>query len=155
MKPTSVTALVGTWGLFAAATLIIVQQFYSMMAAVPASVAITLWAMAALCVLLAWTVRGKISDNRIGFDRSQLEPTKVAYYLVIGKTSAWTGAIFAGIYTGMGVYVIPRMSFLLSAGDDGPRVIAAGLGGLALSAAGLWLERSCTAPPPQDGETVG
>lgn len=42
MKPTPLAGLVGVGGFFAAATLIIVQQFYSFMVAVPASVAVTL-----------------------------------------------------------------------------------------------------------------
>lgn len=56
MKPTPLAGLVGVGGFFAAATLIIVQQFYSSMVAVPASVAVTLWAMAVLCGLLAWSL---------------------------------------------------------------------------------------------------
>ena len=155
MKPTPLAGLVGVGGFFAAATLIIVQQFYSSMVAVPASVAVTLWAMAVLCGLLAWSVKGKISDNRIGFDRSQLEPTKVAYFLVIAKASAWTGAIFSGIYIGMGVYVIPRFSTLVAAAEDTPGIVAAAAGGIALISTALWLERCCTAPPPPDREAVG
>jgi len=155
MKPTPLSGLVGVGGFFAAATLIIVQQFYASMVAVPASVAFTLWAMAVLCGVLAWSVKGKISDNRIGFDRSQLEPTKVAYFLVIAKASAWTGAIFSGIYIGMGVYVIPRISTLVAAAEDTPGIVAAVAGGIALISTALWLERCCPAPPPPDGEAVG
>ncbi len=155
MKPTPLAGLVGVGGFFAAATLIVVQQFYASMVAVPTSVAVTLWALAVLCGLLAWSVRGKIADNRIGFDRSQLEPTWVANYLIIAKASAWTGAIFTGVYVGIGVYVIPRYTTLVAAADDTPGVVAAVVGGIALISTALWLERNCTAPPPPDGEAVG
>lgn len=154
MKTTSVTALVGVGGFCAAATLIAVQRLYNFMVTVPISVGVMLIAMAILCGMLAWHVKGRIKENRIGFDRSQLEPTRAAAFLIIGKASAWTGAIFSGIYLGMGVYVIPRMGELVAAADDAPGVITATIGGVALCGAGLWLERACAAPPPPDGESV-
>ena len=154
MKTTSITALVGVGGFCAAATLIVIQNLYNVMSTVPISVGLTLLIMAVLCCMLAWWVKGQIKENRIGFDRSQLEPTRVATFLIIGKTSAWTGAIFSGIYVGMGVYVIPRMGDLVAAANDAPGVITAAIGGVVLCAAGLWLERACAAPPPTDGDSV-
>lgn len=154
MKPTHIAALIGIAGFCAAATFIVVAQFYSYFPPVPTSVAITLWAMAGLCALLAVVVKGRVKDNRIGFDKSQLEPTRAANFLVMGKASAWTGAIFGGGYLGLAIYIIPRISMLTAAGEDTPKVIGALIGGFALSAAGLWLERACQAPPPKDAESA-
>ena len=55
---------------------------------------LTLLIMAVLCCMLAWRVKGQIKDNRIGFDRSQLEPTRVATFLIIGENIGMDGGQF-------------------------------------------------------------
>lgn len=155
MKRTSVTALTATGGFVAAALAILTWGFYGSMMTIPATVSVTLWAMAIVCVFLALRVRDRKEDGRIGMDRSQLNPVTAAQFLLIGKASAWTGAIVGGAYLGIGTYVLPKSGELLAAADDLPGVIASALGGLALAAAGVFLERNCEVPPPTDGEYVG
>lgn len=155
MKNTPIAYLCALGGFFAAATWIVVSRFYGAMGPVPISVAFTLWGLAILCLLLGIRVKNRIEDNKVGQDRSQLSPVAAAQFMVIGKASAWTGALFGGVYVGMAIYVVPRMSQLVAAQQEAPGIIAAALGGIALSAAGVWLERCCTVPPPADGEPVG
>ncbi|WIM70679.1 DUF3180 domain-containing protein [Corynebacterium suedekumii] len=155
MTRTSISGLVAAGGFAAAVLAIITWTFYGSMIAIPVTVSVTLWVMAIVCVVLAWKVRDRLEDGRIGQDRSQLNPVTAAQFLVIGKASAWTGAIVGGAYIGIGSYVIPRADELIAAGDDLPGVLASALGGIALSAAGLYLERHCETPPPADGEPVG
>ncbi|ADK29580.1 DUF3180 domain-containing protein [Corynebacterium pseudotuberculosis] len=143
MKQTSILGLVGVFLFCVIASFILVMRFYGVMSSVPFGVALCLWGMTALCVLLAVRVRSRIKNDQIGQDRSQLNPVTAAQFLVIGKASAWTGAIFGGGYVGLGIFVLTSR---ISA-QDLPIVIASALGGVAMSAAGYWLERSCTVPP--------
>lgn len=155
MNRTSIGGLIAAGGFAAAVLAIITWTFYGSMIAIPVTVSVTLWVMAIVCVVLAWKVRERLEDGRIGQDRSQLNPVTAAQFLVIGKASAWTGAVVGGAYIGIGSYVIPRVDELIAAGDDLPGVLASALGGIALSVAGLYLERHCETPPPADGEPVG
>lgn len=143
MKQTSVLRLLGVFLFCALASFILVMRFYGVLPSVPLGVAICLWGMTVLCVLLAVRVRTRIKDDQIGQDRSQLNPVTAAQFLVIGKASAWTGAIFGGGYVSLGIFVLTSH---ISA-QDLPIVIASALGGVAMSAAGYWLEKSCTVPP--------
>ena len=145
MTQTSLGALIGTGVFFAAAAAILTTRFYGSMLQIPVTVSATLWLMAVICVALTWKVDQATEDEHgIGLDNSQLNP-------MVGKASAWTGAIVGGIYAGIAVYVIPNAGTLTAASDDLVGVIASALGGLAMAAAGLRLERHCETPPPPDG----
>ena len=122
------------------------------MLAIPATVSISLWAMALVCVLLTLKVRGaKDDEHGIGLDNSQLNPMTIAQFLLVGKASAWTGAIVGGAYAGMAVYVVPRAGELVAAAGDLAGVVTSALGGVAMCIAGVVLERHCEVPPPSDG----
>jgi len=56
--------------------------------------------------------------------------------------------VFLGLFAGAGMYVIPQAGRLMAAEADLPGVIAGAVGALAAVVAGMWLERSCEAPPP-------
>lgn len=155
MKRTSIPALVGTGGFSTLASVILVWGFYGRMTGVPVTVSITLWAMTAVCWYLGQKMKSRLADGRIGQDRSQLNPVTASQFLVLGKASAWTGAIVGGAYLGMAIHVLPRAAELTAAADDVPGVLASTTGGIALTIAGLYLERNCHVPPPTDGEPVG
>lgn len=155
MQRTSIPALVAAGGVTAALAAILTWRFYGSMMTIPVTVSVTLWVMAAVCVFLALRVRDRRENGGIGQDRSQLSPVTAAQYLVIGKASAWTGAIIGGAYVGMASYIVPRAGDLIAAADDLPGVLASALGGIALAVAGVFLERHCETPPPADGELAG
>lgn len=154
MTRTSVTALVGVAGFFTAASLILVRRFYGSLNTVTFLYCLPLWFMAAVCLFLAVMVRRRRAEGRVGLDRSQLNPMMVANYLALAKACAWAGAIFGGLFGGILVWVVPRVGTLDAAGADLPGAIAATLGGVALTIAGLFLERSCEVTPPADGEAA-
>lgn len=155
MTRTSLSQLLAT-GVFAAlAFAILTRGFYGSMPEVPVAVSLTLWVMTAVCFLLAQKVKSRLADGRIGQDSSQLNPVTAAQFLIIGKASAWTGAIIGGAYVGMATYIIPAAAELSAAAADLPGVIASATGGIALSVAGLYLEKTCHVPPPTDGAPVG
>ena len=151
MNLTDIRALIAAGGFFAAAAAILTWRFYGAIGGFSAAASVTLWAIAGLCAYLGWRVRRAMKDDNIGQDRSQLNPVTAAQWLVIGKTSAWTGGIVGGAYVGVLMVLLFNLH-LASAVDDLPGVIISTLGGLAASAAGLYLERGCHIPPASSAE---
>ena len=155
MTRTNVTALVGAAGFFAAATLILARRFYGAWQTISPLWSLPIWGVAALCVFLIVMVRRRRKEGRIGLDRSQINPMMMANFMVIGKASAWSGAILGGIFLGLAVWVLPRLSTLSAAQADLPGVISGTLATVALAVAGVILERSCEVSPPAEGEPAG
>lgn len=106
-----------------------------------------LFIMAVACGIAGLVVRKKIGEGEVGHDQSQMSPLTVAQLMVAGQAVAWIGSIIGGGYAGIGVHVMLHAGELTAAQNDVPGVIAGALGGLAAAAAGVWLERSCIAPP--------
>ncbi|KXB52312.1 hypothetical protein HMPREF2976_01955 [Corynebacterium sp. HMSC077D10] len=153
MQRTSLPALIGTAVFVAAAVAIVIPRLYGYMGTIPLTVSITLWLMAIVCAVLAWRVREAKKDDThgIGLDTSQLNPMTITNFMLLGKASAWTGAIVGAAYAGVAVYVIPHAHELVAAAEDVPGVLASLLGGAAMAVAGVVLERYCEVPPPADG----
>lgn len=79
-----------------------------------------------------------------------VQALQTARAAVFGKASAILGALMAGLWSGLLVYVLPELDFLAAAGHD---AVTAGIGMVAavgLAAAGLWLEHCCRAPDQPD-----
>ncbi len=143
-------------GLFtASASAIITWHFYSWIPPVPISVPTLLLVLAVVCFYLGWKVGARISEGRIGLDRSQMSPMAVANCLVIAKASAWTGAITGGCYVGMLGYLVLHRNLLEAAAQDLPMVAGASLLGVILTGAGLYLEHNCHVPPHNSEGAVG
>mgnify|MGYP001940690279 CR=1 FL=1 len=155
MTRTPIDGLVLAAGFFAAASLILVQRFYGALASLNLTVPLSLWVIAAVAGWIAWVVKNRREEGRVGLDRTQLNPMMVANFMVFGKACAWAGAVCGGAYAGGLVYVLPRLATLAAASGDTPPLVAGTLGGLALSVAGVILERVCEVSPPGDGEAVG
>ncbi|GFK19980.1 DUF3180 domain-containing protein [Corynebacterium glutamicum] len=154
MQKTSAGWLIATGGFLAAVSAILTWRFYGSMTSISITVSITFWLLAVVCGFAGVKVQGRLDEGLIGQDKSQMNPVTIAYLAMLGRACAWGGAIFGGVYVGIGSYVIPRAGELSAASNDLPGVIACALGGIALSAAGLYLERSCEAPPPQSSEAI-
>ena len=74
----------------------------------------------------------------------------VARFVVLAKASALAGAIFAGFCGGLLGWLLLEPT--RAAARDAPAATAGFVASLALTAAALWLERSCRVPenPDQD-----
>ncbi|BBZ78014.1 membrane protein [Mycolicibacterium anyangense] len=113
---------------------------------------ITVWTGLSLLAVAvaeaAWavSVRGRIRDGRIGVGAGRLHPLAVARSVVIAKASAWVGALAAGWWTGVVVYLLPRRTELRVAGADTPGAVVAAISAAALVVAALWLENCCKSP---------
>lgn len=154
MNRTSTAGLTALAGFLAAATFILIRRFYGLLTSVDLTFSMPLWIVAAVCLFIAFMVKKRREEGKVGLDRSQLNPLMAANFMLLGKASAWSGAVCGGIFTGMLVYIGPRASTLLAAEADLPGVISGVLGGVALAVAGLVLERTCEVSPPTEGEGV-
>ena len=154
MKRTPVTGLIGVALFGAAAALILVRRFYGLLESLSMVVPMSLWIVAAACGMLAWMVRKRRADGQVGLDRSQLNPMMVANLMLMGKASAWTGALCGGAYAGALAFVVTKLSVLAAAGQDFPALLSGALGGAALAVAGVVLERACEVSPPSQGESA-
>lgn len=123
-------------------------SFYGSFPPIKATSSVLLWIFAIVCAIGGWLIRKRIGNSGIGMDRTQMQPTTVTQWLALGKATAWAGAVFLGLFAGAGMYVIPQAGRLMAAEADLPGVIAGAVGALAAVVAGMWLERSCEAPPP-------
>lgn len=155
MKRTPYEDLIAVAGFFAAAAVILVRRFYGLLESVDLVVPLSLWVMAAVAGWLALVVRKRRKEGKVGLDRSQLNPVQAANFMVFGKACAWAGAVFGGMYVGALSYVVTKLSVLAAAPGDVPPLVAGTLGGIALCAAGIWLEKACEVSPPNEGQSVG
>ncbi|WBQ06104.1 DUF3180 domain-containing protein [Kribbella sp. CA-293567] len=104
---------------------------------------LTLVAWGFLAALLFTAARN--THQRIQVRHERIEASRAVFLLMIGKASAFVGALCTGVYAGF------ALSFLSAVGSSGPRnrVITAGAAAVIsvlVVTAGLLLERACRIP---------
>ena len=114
---------------------------------------LSLLAVAVAEAAWGWSVRGRIRDGKIGVGAGRLDPLAVARTVAIGKASAWLGALAAGWWLGVLIYLLPQRSTLRVASADSPGVTVAVLSAIALVVAALWLQHCCTSPGEPDADS--
>lgn len=112
---------------------------------------LSLLAVAAAESWWALSVRARIRDGRIGVGAGRLHPLVVARTVAIAKASAWVGALMAGWWTAVLVYLMPRRADLRVAAADFPGTLVAAASAFALVIAALWLQHCCKSPGEPDG----
>jgi hypothetical protein len=128
------------------------------------------WLPAPLAVLAlaealgARTLRSRLAAQREARTRSTatatpgavpvrpVEPMLVARLAVLAQASAYVGAVFLGIWTGVLAHVGPAVGRLEAAGGDVAAALIGIAGSGALVAAALWLESTCRVPPTSTDE---
>lgn len=121
------------------------------MQAVPGSLALLLWLVAAVCAVAGWWLRKVIQGQHgVGLARGQVHPMSIARWVVIAQAVAYSGIVCAGIYSGIVLYLVVEYARLSAASAELPITAIAALGGLAMTGAGWYLERGCLTPPPTD-----
>jgi hypothetical protein len=124
----------------------------------PITVWTGLWLLGAAIAETGWAfyVRSKINAGEIGVGGGRVHPLSVARGVVIAKASAWVGAIVAGWWVGVLVYLLPRRAELRVAAEDTKGVVVAVVSALALVVAALWLQHCCKSPeePPDGSDTA-
>lgn len=111
---------------------------------------VTLIVVAAIDILLALRIRGAITDNSVGQDRSQMHPLTIARSAALGQASAVLGAAAIGVGAGLSLFFLLRLGELAVADQEFPASLAVLVSGGVLVGAGLFLEASCQTPPDED-----
>ncbi len=81
-----------------------------------------------------------------------VEPMLVARLAVLAQASAYVGAVFLGVWSGVLAHVGPALGRLQAAGNDAVTALLGVGASAALVAAALWLESVCRVPPDEDGD---
>ncbi|TKJ31965.1 DUF3180 domain-containing protein [Blastococcus sp. CCUG 61487] len=84
-----------------------------------------------------------------------VEPMLVARLAVLAQASAYVGAVFVGVWTGVLLHVGPAVGRLQAASGDTVTASLGVLSSAALVAAALWLESVCRVPPDDQEPTGG
>ncbi|HET6297398.1 MAG TPA: DUF3180 domain-containing protein [Kribbella sp.] len=148
VRPTSRRLLVAIAVLGAAIGLTLVRAIESGGGVAPTVSWLTLVAWSFLAALLFGTARN--THQRVQVRRERIEPSRAVFLLMIGKASAFVGALCTGVYAGF------ALSFLDAVSASGPRnrVITSGIAAVIsvlVVTAGLLLERACRIPEdPED-----
>lgn len=147
VRPTSRRLLIAIAVLGVAIGVTMVKAIESGGGVAPAVSWLTLVAWAFLAALLFAAARN--THQRIQVRRERVEPSRAVFLLMIGKASAFVGALCTGVYAGF------ALSFLQAMGSSGPRnrVIMAGAAAVIsvlVVTAGLLLERACRIPEDPD-----
>ena len=111
---------------------------------------VTLVGVAAVDILLAVRIRGAISGNSVGQDRSQMHPLTIARSAALGQASAVLGSAATGVGAGLSLFFLLRLGELAVAEQELPAAVAVLVSGAVLIGAGLFLEASCQTPPDED-----
>ncbi len=147
VRPTSRRLLIAIAGLGAALGVTMVKAIESGGGVAPTVSWLTLVAWAFLAALLFAAARN--THQRIQVRRERVEASRAVFLLLIGKASAFVGALCTGVYAGF------ALSFLEAVSSSGPRnrVITAGVAAVVsvlVVTAGLLLERACRIPEDPD-----
>lgn len=147
VRPTSRRLLIAIAVLGAAIGVTLVKAIESGGGVAPTVSWLTLVAWSFLAALLFVAARN--TNQRVQVRRERIEPSRAVFLLMIGKASAFVGALCAGVYTGF------ALSFLNAVASSGPRnrVITAGVAAVIsvlVVTAGLLLERACRIPEDPD-----
>ncbi len=149
LRPTNPATLLVAGLAAAAASALLFSHYYGDIPSIPWIPALSVFALAICEAVLARSTKARI-DRRPG--TAPVQALAVARYVVFAKASSLAGAIFAGFYAGLLVWLLAQRTRLSAAGDD----IAPAAGGLvaalALVAAALLLERACRVPRRPDEE---
>jgi len=145
MRPTNPATLVVAGLATAALSWLAISRFYGEMPSLPLLPPATFLGLAIVEAVTAPGTKARI-DRKEG--APPVNPLVVARFVVLAKASALAGAIFAGLYAGLTIWLLTERARNAHASADLPRGIAGLLSALALVGAALWLERSCRVPPP-------
>src|SRR5829696_6525361 len=144
LHPTNPATLVVLGLGSAALAWILVANVYGEMPPIPWLPAFTLFALAAFEAFLARNTKARIDQRP---NTPPVDVLAVARYVVLAKASSPAGAIFAGLYGGILVWLlVVKGAQNTAATNDLPPTTTGLVAALALAGAALWLERSCRVP---------
>jgi hypothetical protein len=147
MTATRPSTLVAAFAVAAALAWVLIGRYYGVIPQLPWLPLVTFVLLAVAEGVTARATRSRI-EHRPGAE--PVEPLVVARLAALAKASSLGGALFAGLYAGVFLFLLAERDRLAAAAEDlpvaGGGVLACG----ALVAAALWLERACRIPPGPD-----
>jgi Protein of unknown function (DUF3180) len=152
LVPTKVATLVVAGLVAGAISFVVFANYFGQIPDLNWLPGLTLAGLAIVEFVAAHNTRQRI-ERRPG--RGPLNPLLVARYAVLAKASSLAGAIFGGVYAGVGVWAFLQHGQLRAADTNLPPAVAGLIGALALVAAAIVLERACRVPPSKDDEEKG
>jgi hypothetical protein len=151
MKPSSIRFLFAVAAVTAGLSYLLVLTVYGHLPQVPTFGPVSLVFLAVAEGVGASSIKARLAGKS---GTKPIEPLAVARLAALGKASALAGALTAGAYAGMLVYVLQHLDRRVSAHD----AVASGFGVFAsvlLVVAALLLEQACRRPdvPPGPDNT--
>ncbi|MDV3128809.1 DUF3180 domain-containing protein [Mycobacterium sp. 21AC1] len=147
MGPTRKRDLAGAAAGVAIVSYLLVHILYRWFPPITMWTGLSLLGVAVVETAWAFYVRAKVNDGKVGVGGGRLDPLAVARSVLIAKASAWVGALVAGWWIGVLVYVLPRRGTQRVALEDTAGVVVAVISAVALAIAALWLQHCCKSPP--------
>ncbi|WP_424213076.1 DUF3180 domain-containing protein [Streptomyces sp. BI20] len=129
---------------------------YDSLPGVPAAAPIVLGAIAAVLLATTLALRARLRAQRERRpDAKGVDPLTAARALVFGQAAALVAALVAGGYGGTGLFLLLEEFSVPARRDQTLYAGFAVLGGWAIVAVGLWLQRVLRLPGDEDGPAGG
>lgn len=152
LRPTKATTLILAALITAALAWLLMKQYFADVPNVTWLAGLILAGLAVVEAIAAHDTRARVEQRpRSG----ALNPLLIARLVVLAKASSLAGAIFAGGYGGVAAWALSERGQLNVADANLPPSLGGLIGGLALVAAALQLERACRVPDPPDDPEQG
>ena len=131
---------------------LLVRLAYGSLPAIPALAGATLGVLGVAEAIAGSALRARI-ERRPGTE--PVQPLVAARAVLVAQASALGGAIMAGAWAGLLLYVLPRSGELVAAAGDTAGATVGLVCALLLVGGALWLERCCRTPDDPDREPNG
>jgi hypothetical protein len=122
---------------------------YDSVPPLPNLAGLTLLVLALVEAGLALSLRGRVRRKP---GTEPVRPLTAVRAVALAKASSVLGAIMAGAWLGVLVYVLPRQSLNTAAANDSASGFIGLIGAAVLIAAALWLEYCCRTPKDQSDD---
>ncbi|MGE9695158.1 DUF3180 domain-containing protein [Streptomyces sp. CH6] len=126
---------------------------YGRLPSVPVAAPVVFFALAALLLATALSIRARLRAQRERRPGAEgVNPLQAARAVVLGQASALVAALVAGLYGGMGVFLLTRLDEPARR-DQAVYAALTVLAGAAVVAVAFLLEHVCKLPEDHDDDT--
>ncbi|MFD0329931.1 DUF3180 domain-containing protein [Streptacidiphilus monticola] len=117
---------------------------------VPPAAPIVLAVIAVVLLATAVSIRARLRDQRNRVPGAKESTLSAARALVLAQASALVAALVTGVYGGMGIFLISLWDSAPARKGQSVTALFAVIAGVAVMAAGLWLQHICRLPEDPD-----
>jgi len=122
---------------------------------VPAAAPIVLVIIAVVLAATAISLRSRLKAQRERVPGAKaVDPLSAARAVVLGQASALVSALVTGVYGGMGVFLVSLWDASSARKGQSLTALLAVVAGVAVMAAGLWIQYICRLPDDPDPSTA-